>query len=308
MTKRFALLLISVVATGEAVAQPADPTIIVSASPTTKDEIRREAEDYVSATGIAEGTRPAARWTDPICPSIIGVSADNAETVRAKLISVAGDVGVAVAKQPCKSNIVIAFALNGSDLARKIALDKRKTRAITAANRDKLVESELPVRWWYSTETRAHSGMRSTTGQLPWTGGDSSNEPGGGGQQGGGSPLNGIPTIVQNKSSIVSTQVARALVSATVIIDANLAKGAPLDAVAAQIAMVALAEIDLDAKPAGSILSLFPAKIGVDDLSANDRAALKSLYSLPLDRNARFHRGRLLQDIVEARLPEKYTK
>ena len=296
MHGRRLLFLIAVLPAAVA-AQTPDPTITVTGSQLTRDGIRREAEDYVRATAIAEGTRPAARWTDPICPAIVGVSPANAETVRAKLTAVAQDVGVAVAKEPCKSNIVIAFALDGSDLARKIAADRRKTRAITTANREQLVEGELPVRWWYSSETRAHSGMRSTTGQLPWAGSDE-----GGTQQGGGSPLNGINTIVQNKSSIVSTQVARVLVSATIIIDAKLAQGAPLDAVAAQVAMVALAEIDLDAKPPGSILSLFPGKTGVDDLSVNDRAALKSLYSLPLDRNARFHRGRLLQDIVAARL------
>lgn len=74
---------------------------------------------------------------------------------------------------------------------------------------------------------------------------------------------------------------------------------------AAQVAMVMLAEIDVDAKPTGSILSLFPGKTGVDDLSVNDLAVLKSLYRLPLDRNARFHRGMLMQAIIAARLPVK---
>lgn len=286
---------------------PADPTITVTGIQLTREEIEREAEEYVRTTAIAEGTRPAARWTNPICPKVVGVSPANAATVRAKVLAVAREVGVTVAKEPCKSNIVIAFAPNGSDLTRKIAGNRRKARALTAANREKLVETDLPVRWWYSSETRAHSGMSSTTEQLPWTSGDTSSEPGGGGQQGGGSPLNGVSTIVQNKSSIVSTQVARSLVSATIVIDANLSQGVPLNAIAAEVAMVALAEIDIEAKPVGSILTLFPDKNKVDDLSANDRAALKSLYSLPLDRNARFHRGRLKQDIVKARLGNNPT-
>lgn len=64
---------------------------------------------------------------------------------------------------------------------------------------------------------------------------------------------------------------------------------------------------DIDAKHVGSILTLFPDKNNVDDLSANDRAALKSLYRVPLDRNARSHRGRLKQDIVKAKLGNNPT-
>lgn len=111
-------------------------------------------------------------------------------------------------------------------------------------------------------------------------------------------------TISNYNSSIVSTQVARVLTSATVIIDLNLSSGTKLDAIAALASLVVLTEIEPDAKPTGSILSLFPVGSGIDDLSETDRQMLKALYALPLDRTARQHRGRLLNDIVKAKLPD----
>src|SRR3546814_8811303 len=55
--------------------------------------------------------------------------------------------------------------------------------------------------------------------------------------------------LKQYNSSIVSTQVVRALRSATVIVDAEQADGTLLDSVASYTAMVALAELNGDPPP-----------------------------------------------------------
>lgn len=286
-----------------ATANPISPgqaetdVITVDGRRTTKAEIRREAEEFVRSTGIATSNKAAARWVDAICPTVKGVSAANANIIVTKIEDVARTAGARVARQPCKPNIIVAFAADGSKLMRDIARDRRKIGGVPIRERQSLVETPVPLRWWYATDTRGRHGTSRTTGQLPWAGSDD-----GGAQQGGGSPTNDISTITQNNSSIVSTQVNRVLTNATVIVDATLAKGQSLDAIAAHVAMVALAEIERGARPDGSILSLFAMPSpGLDDLSKGDLAVLKSLYGIALDRAGWQQKGRLVDGMIEAR-------
>src|SRR3546814_8888599 len=88
------------------------------------------------------------------------------------------------------------------------------------------------IRWWYGTREESRDGMPTNSGVLK-----------------------------QSNSSIVSTQVVRALRSATVIVDAEQADGTLLDSVASYTAMVALAELTGDPPPPNdSIMGLFGAE------------------------------------------------
>jgi hypothetical protein len=272
-----------------------DRIITVTGSVLTREEIRRETQDYIRETGIAEGIKPVTRWTSAICPKVIGVSAENATTVRRKIEEVARVAGVKVGSSSCTPNIVVAFALDSRDLMGRLAKKPGRIGDGDIPSRKRLIESDAPVRWWYGSSMTGRFGTSASSGDMPGTEGNS---------EGGGSSLPVADTIANYNSSIVSTQVARVLTSATVTIDVNRSSGTKLDAIAALAALVVLAEIDPDAKPPGSILSLFPVGSGIDDLSETDRQMLKALYALPLDRTARQHRGRLLQDIVGAKMPD----
>ena len=52
---------------------PRQPDVVVTGERRTPDEVRREAQAYVRALGVAEGSRPAARWADPVCPRVLGL-------------------------------------------------------------------------------------------------------------------------------------------------------------------------------------------------------------------------------------------
>lgn len=271
-----------------------DRTITVTGSPLTLEQVRREAKEYVRETGIAEGVKPAARWTTAICPAVIGVSEENGVIIRRKIEEVARTAKVKFAAQPCATNIVVAFAYDGRDLTRRLAKKPGQVGDGDLQTRKLLVESNAPVRWWYNTALTSRYGSGPSSGDMPGTGT---------GEDGASSTPGGDMIALYN-SSIVSTQVKRVLTGATVIVDVNRAEGTKLDAIAALAALVVLAEIEPDARPAGSILSLFPAGSGIADLSDTDRQMLKTLYTLSLDRTARRHRGRLLQGIVQAKLPD----
>ena len=112
----------------------------------------------------------------------------------------------------------------------------------------------------------------------------------------------GVPATYHYNSSMVSTQTVRALVDAVVLIDVSRIERMPLDAVAAYAAMVAFAEIrESDFAARGSILGLFENDPSAPRaLTEWDRAFLRVLYRLSLDRDARRHRGILVRDLLAA--------
>ena len=169
---------------------------------------------------------------------------------------------------------------------------------ISPTARDALLNGSAPVRWWYGAETRGRHGegghrMPSGSGQNTPATHDGS---GGGGNFGG-----DAATVMHYDNSIISTLSQRALVSAGVVIDQDAVMGMRLDNVAAYAALVALAEIrSSEFSGEGSILNLFAAPNATRGLTTQDIAFLRALYRMPLDREARRHRGLLVGEMVAA--------
>lgn len=118
-------------------------------------------------------------------------------------------------------------------------------------------------------------------------------------------PGNGETSFLSLYSnSIVSTQVVRAIRSATVLIDVNKATGVKLDATADYAAFVALAELRPSPEPQpNSILGLFKGEKPPTHLTEWDTKFLRELYRLPLDRRARQQRNSLAGALIGDRPP-----
>jgi hypothetical protein len=112
-------------------------------------------------------------------------------------------------------------------------------------------------------------------------------------------------TITQPGSSIVSTQIKRALTQATILIDVNAAAGKSLRSVVDYASLVGLAEVRLGATAPNSILGLFGGEPNIGELTVTDYAFLKALYSMSLDRRAEQHRRVLIGQIVRERTSGK---
>ncbi|NYF31010.1 MULTISPECIES: hypothetical protein [Sphingopyxis] len=260
-------LFITLALLAAAPAAGEDPdSIIVTGIPDAKREERKRAAEFVRRAGVAQ-LEPVARWIAPVCPRTLGVAAKIAGIVDDRIREVATAAGAPVAPTPCTPNIAVIFTDNGDGLTRAI-LDKspRLAAALSSTERERLVQGDGPIRWWYGTRDESRDGMPTTDGILK-----------------------------QYNSSIVSTQVVRALRSATVIVDAEQADGTLLDAVASYTAMVALAELNSDPPPPkDSIMGLFGDEPEHRSLSGKDMALLRGIYSLPPDREAYQHRRRLV--------------
>ncbi|MGA9581432.1 MAG: hypothetical protein WBR13_05635 [Allosphingosinicella sp.] len=284
-------------AAAQAPSDPASQSITVGAI-LPERAARDLAVGFVKATGVASGETPAARWTAPVCPEVLGLEDIGKRAAEAKIRRVAAAAGAAVAPEGCKRNIVVSFTSDGAALARGV-VEREPWRVAGLSPRAKsaVLTGSAPIRWLYSTETHGrHGGAETTSGNAAQAYGP----PGPG--YGGGSSIGGdMATLMHYESSIISTLTNRVLTSAIVIVDTEEAMGRRLDALAAYAALVALAEIrNAEATPPGSILTLFESSDPPRDLTAQDLGFLRALYRLPLDRQAMQHRGQLVHGITGA--------
>lgn len=284
-----------------AAAQAAPPradgesnAIVIEGERLSKDAAREMAAQFVRATGVAAGTVPAARWVDRVCPQVQGLAEVGKRAAEAKIRAVAAAAGIKVAPGSCRPNIVVSFTSDGAGLAREIERrEPGRLGPLSSRARESVLTGAAPIRWMYTSELRGRSGERMSSGgsavqSVPATHDGS----------GAGSSIGGEMRM-HYENSLISTLTNRVLTSAIVIIDTDQAMGRRLDTLAAYAALVALAEIrNVDATPGGSILSMFASPAAPRDLTAQDKAFLRALYSLPLDRKAMQHRGQLVAGIT----------
>lgn len=269
--------------------------IIVEGERLPEGTARQRAAQFVRTTGVASGTIPAARWADPVCPQVQGLEEVGSRAAENKMRSIASSAGVAVAPKSCRPNIIVRFTPDAAGLAREIdRRDPGRLAQLSPRAREAVLAGPAPIRWMYSTEVRGRNGQSMSAG-----GGAAQTTPATHDGSGAGSALGGDMSMMHYENSIISTLTNRVLTSAIVIIDTDHAMGRRLDALAAYAALVAFAEIrNVDAAPDGSILGMFASSAPPRDLTAQDRAFLRALYRLPLDRKAMQHRGQLVQGIT----------
>ncbi len=278
----------------------ADPEITVTGQRLEREQAHAQAQDYVRKLGIARGITPAARWIDPVCLKVLGVDAALGKMVAARFQGIARRVGVRLARPGCRANAVIAFTPDAAGYIRN--LEQREPQAFDELGERQLAAmrgGEAPARWWYKTGARGADG--DAVMAVPPLGFQITPE---GGTSTGGGPSQDV--FASRVSSLIATPGKRELKGAGVVIDVNLAQGKSLAAVGEFTALVLLAEIrPLADPPPGSILALFaPGEARPDALTVQDEAMLKSLYTMPLAREARFHRGKLVDGMTKAALGE----
>lgn len=281
-------------------AQTGRDPILVDGARLSPAAAREQATAFVRASGVAAGETPAARWTDPVCPRVLGLTTEGARAAEGMIRQVAGEVGIQVAPEPCDSNIVVMFTADAGAVVRQIArLEPRRLADLDPGPREALLSGSAPIRWWHTSEQRGRHGGngRSETTSAAQT----ASAVRGPGATAGSDLAAGVPTMLHYENSIISTLTSRALTSATVVIDQDAIMGRRLSQVAAYAALVAFAEIrPASAATQGSILGMFAESSPPTGLTAQDIGFLQTLYRIPLDRQARHHRGLLVGGMVSA--------
>ena len=276
-------VLISIIPPSASSAQSprSDEVIVVTGE--LQEQAKRKAQAYIKELGVVTGERPTARWFDPICPRAIGLSAQHAAIVEEQMRQIIREVGAPLAKAGCSPNFAVAFTDGPEQVVRHIASAGSELSPPAARE---LKKGKAPVRWWYNTEFRNRDGMSAGDTVSPSAFVQAPNyTPLPSGRSG---------NLSLYGSSLVSTQVVRAISSATVVVDVQRAEGVPLKSVIDYAALVGLSEIAFSASPADSILTLFQSGRN-RGLTRRDRAFLTSLYRIAMDRKAEQQRRAIVQ-------------
>ncbi|HEY1124681.1 MAG TPA: hypothetical protein VGE65_03540 [Sphingobium sp.] len=251
---------------------PTGPDIVVTAKPdpTAKETVQQARA--ISRMGDFYHD-PLARFSEPVCPGVLGLPADAAGIIVDRIRYDAERVGAPIeAATPCKANILIVFTRDGGAEVRKLL----KTRGylfdgIETPEARELKEAAGPVRAWNVTQLRNRHGQEQNPTFATMSMSIDSN-PGFG-------PLRVINVPTSDSRVFLASRVD--ITASVVVIDLGAIDGMPVAQIADYAAMRALART----RPAegdtaaSTILSLFdPTSAHPREMTAFDLAYLRSLY------------------------------
>jgi hypothetical protein len=232
-------------------ASQSDITIETVQVTATREQLREAIVTFVSNLTRRDGEN-VARWSSPICPSVSGVTPEQGEFIRSRVLEIARSVRAPVGrKEKCQPNLLVIL-------------------------------TEQPAALWQSWRTRS-PGMFYEQSQVEiaraletprpvsaWTNAMMIN-------------ADGTRGVDSNRlvDSHIKASVAEDISSVILMVDTTATGAVTFGQLADYIAMVALARIDLDADfgDAGSILRVFAKKEGAPKRLTNwDHAFLKALY------------------------------
>ena len=201
-----------------------------------------------------------ARWHEPICFRVLGLPDEQAEHLSNRVFATARPLGITIAGKGCQPNfiaLVTPMPNEPLEVWKRKGINGPFSYAWPAVLNDFLTNTR-PARTWYDTEPVDSMGVVRDV--FPSTFG---------------------PHLTAEGSNVIST-FAPSFTTVIVVIDTSRATGIKLGAMADYVAMVGLAQINIDANMDGSpsILSLFDSPEGErpQELSTWDKAYLKGLY------------------------------
>lgn len=255
-------------ATSNRVNPPVD-TVTVEAKRNRK-ELENRVERFLSSAIVHHTDWAFARWRQPVCPIILGLLKEQGDLIVGRVSEIARQAGVPLAPAKCAANFLVIATPEPYTL-----IDKwrgRNPRMFDTRYGEtpfkRFLNVSRPVRVWYNAEF-----MLSDRTPF-WA--DTANEDG---------STKLIYTRPRHLGGLMHYLDVREINTAIIIIDTNMLHDITVGRLAAYIAVVGLAEINLDRDlgDAPTILRLFRTGAQSFDgtLSIWDQAFLKSLYSTP---------------------------
>lgn len=250
----------------------------------TRPEIEQRV--YTFVTGITHqgyAVDSLARWNKPICPLVAGIPREQGEFMLHHLSQAVLAAGAPLAASKCKPNFHVVLVSDPDEL-----LDlwrKRAPRLFGGESPTKvrhILSKPRPVRVWYNLRADCPEGAHAAPG------GD----------------LNyGLARAISEchiEDTRLKWNYVQALSSVIVIVDLDDIKEIKIGALTDYIAMVGLAEVDLDGEwgDAPTVLRLFAGSADVTSqrMSVWDRSFLEALYRT--SQKSRFQRSEVTRRMV----------
>ena len=226
--------------------------------------IEHRISTFASSITITARDESLARWSEPICPLVAGMSREGGEFTLARVSRAARDAGAPLAPEKCEPNFLIVLTPKPEEL-----LEKWWNRNSRAFNDERgiggikhYIATRRPVRVWYNL-TSGCSGMQSNFVV----------------QEGGVYPV----CVSHRLDSRLNWQTVRVITSVIVVVDTTQVAALTAGQLADYISMIGLAQIRENASPgeAPTILQLFAGSEAARPagLSPWDQAFLKGLYA-----------------------------
>lgn len=216
------------------------------------------------------------RWDHPVCPLVAGLGRDLGEFALHRFSDIARAAHVPLGKETCEPNLIVIVTANTSTFLK--ILWRRKPRLFNTyrgiAPVRRFIESSRPIKVWYNAADVGADGGAAFTSALADSAGI-------------GMGTVDYPVHVSPSSlgSHLTRQVVKNIETAMVIADSNQIKSVNIGQLVDYIALIGLAQINLD-KDLGqtpTILRLFrPSEDSPPlEMTAWDKALLLALYSTP---------------------------
>lgn len=255
---------------GEDQEQPIQlPGVIVDAR-----SLEELVSDFVAEASAPASGRGLARWQGQVCVGVVNLRARAAQAIADRISEIMLPLGLEPERPGCRAEVIIIFTADGQGMARQLVEEHRRafrvgTPGLDRGNRalEAFVASERPIRWWHvSIPIDSATGTRAI--RLP------------GDVDGFGNPT--APEI-HTLSSRLNSQVRDDLLKALVIVDVDQLGDVNGVRLTDYLAMVALAQIDLEGRfgDHDSVLAVFDNPgAAPEGLTDWDRSYLASLYRI----------------------------
>lgn len=256
-----------------------------------EDGLRVEIGKFIGEIAATPAGRGFARWDRSVCIGVHNLEQTAAQYVVDRVSKLALDVGLMPGEPGCGPNVIIIFTTDGRQLATHLVENERKFLRPTGeggvhrglAGLDKFAESDKAVRWWQlSMPVSAQSGIAAI--ELA---------------NGLGPPVIGVAGPSRIHSGIVD-----ALQRVIIIVDSTKLTGTTWQQLGDYLAVVSLAQVDLESNPAAfdSILNLFTNPKAYSGLTDWDRTYVQALYQFDQERNPKLQQGELTGEMLRLAL------
>jgi hypothetical protein len=236
-----------------------------------REKLQKDVDRFVSSAVMHYWDRPLLRWNTPVCPLVAGLPREQGEFILRRLSQIIRTAGAPLGPEMCKANFLVLVTSEPEELLEKL----RKKKPGMFDLRDGMgtvkhfLRTERPVRVWYNWEY-AGDGASAFAASATITG---SSSPSG--------AVSGYP-VLPSSNSRLSYSSGRSIDTAIIAVDIPRMKGVNLGQISDYVAMVGLAEINMDKEidNAPSVLRLFSEAGGAptEGMSSWDQALLRSLY------------------------------
>jgi hypothetical protein len=256
-----------------------------------EDGLRAEIGKFIGEIAATPTGRGFARWDGRVCIGVHNLENTAAQYIVDRVSHVALEMGLRPGEPGCGPNVIIIFTTDGKQLATHLVENEPTFLRPTGegglhgglAGLDRFAKSEKAIRWWHlSMPVSAQSGIAAI--ELP----------------------NGLgpPVIAVAGPSRIHSGIVDALQRVIIIVDSTKLAGTTWQQLGDYLAVVALAQVDLETNPAGfdSILNLFTNPAAYSGLTDWDRTYLQALYRFDQERNPNLQRGELTGEMLRIEL------